>query len=69
MDTRYSTPGGERCQNCGRISKVVWKAPDDLWLKVIGSGSGLLCVSCFDAICAAHGITLIWKCMSEAENK
>ncbi len=62
MDTRYSTVGGEICQNCGRRYKLCWKAPDDIWRKVVGVEHGLLCVSCFDSIAAANGMALCWEC-------
>jgi hypothetical protein len=67
MDDRYKTVGGERCQNCGKIYKIIWKAPDDLWEKITGgepgkSVGGLLCPMCFDSLCAANGISLFWDC-------
>jgi hypothetical protein len=62
MDTRYSTIGGETCQNCGRKYKLCWKAPDHIWMSVTGSDSGLLCIPCFDELAAAKGISLSWEC-------
>lgn len=55
---------GEKCQQCGTRYLTVWGAPADLWQTVskhIG-GSGLLCISCFDANARAMGITLYWDC-------
>lgn len=73
MDTRYKTIGGERCHNCGCIYKMCWIAPDDLWWKITGSepgkgGGGLLCPECFDALCAANGISLFWECRRDNEH-
>lgn len=72
MDARYSTVGGERCHNCGLIYKVCWKAPDDIWGIIMGgesgeSSGGLLCPMCFDALCAANGISLFWDCRTDNE--
>ncbi len=61
MDIRYKTVGGEQCANCGKVSKIVWKAPDDIWKRITEEG-GLLCTECFDALCASQGITLYWTC-------
>ena len=62
MDTRYNSVGGERCDNCGEIYKICWNAPDDIFQKINGSLDGLLCPPCFDALCAANGISLSWEC-------
>lgn len=69
-DVRYEIIGGERCQNCGRIYKMCWKAPDDIWQMITGgepgkSVGGLLCPACFDALCAANGISLFWDCRTD----
>lgn len=61
-DTRYSTIGGETCQNCGKRYKLCWKAPDHIWKEVVKKKDGLLCVPCFDALAAANGIALEWEC-------
>lgn len=62
MDERYKMIGDERCQNCGKIYKLCWKAPDEIWNKIVGSYSGLLCIECFDSIAAANNISLSWEC-------
>ena len=67
MDVRYSTVGGETCQNCGRKYKVCWEAPDELWQKLVGKEEGSLCISCFDAIAAANRIALSWYCTVDKE--
>jgi len=33
-----------------------------MFQKIAGSHSGLLCPLCFDALCAANGISLFWEC-------
>lgn len=38
----------EICGDCGRPVRVVWHAPDDLWLLVNGRETGVMCVPCFD---------------------
>lgn len=62
MDERYKLIGGEKCRNCGKIHKVCYKAPDEIWFKINKSYSGLLCIDCFDQLAAAHGISLNWEC-------
>lgn len=39
---------GCKCQRCGKIYKVDWDIPDEIWLKISPKGnlSGLLCGSC-----------------------
>lgn len=62
-DTRYSSIGGKLCENCNSRYKVVWKAPDNLWYAVTRkTGEGLICPRCFDALAAANGLPLSWKC-------
>jgi len=48
---------GEHCQDCGR-RYVLWRAPDDLYAEVHGSGSGLLCPACFSRQADAKGVTV-----------
>ena len=73
MDVRYKTVGGERCQNCGKIYKTCWKAPDDIWEKITGgepgkSMGGTLCIECFDSLCAANNISLFWDCRDDSRH-
>lgn len=54
----------ETC-TCGRrvaagIGETYWRAPDDLWQRVIGSPHGVLCPSCFTERAAAKGIRVYW---------
>lgn len=60
-DIRYSHPGGERCENCGKLSKLCWKAPDKIWEQVIGERINL-CIPCFDIIASFKGVALTWEC-------
>ena len=59
-DTRYSTIGGERCHNCGKIYKMWYYISDELWEKVTGQKEGLLCPPCFDALASINGYSLNW---------
>lgn len=63
-DVRYVTPEeNEHCQDCGRAYALVWKAPDALWHKLMGSEAGLRCPDCFDKWAAVErGISLEWEC-------
>jgi len=63
QDRRYKTIGGELCSHCGERSQVCWKAPDELWEKIIGDKmGGKVCIKCFDVIAAANGFALAWEC-------
>lgn len=52
--------GGERCQDCGR-GYVLWRAPDDLYVRVHGSGHGLLCPACFARQARVRGIIVEFR--------
>jgi hypothetical protein len=51
---------GEACQFCGR-PYLLWRAPDDLWLDLIGSPHGLCCLTCFDDRARQRGVWLQWR--------
>jgi len=38
---------GESCVSCGRVYRMAWSVPDDLWISVYGSENGCLCPCCF----------------------
>lgn len=50
---------GEGCQRCGR-AYVLWRADDDLYLRVHGTPHGTLCPWCFDAEARAQDLLLEW---------
>lgn len=50
---------GELCQVCGR-PYVLWSAPNDLYLLVIGNTTGLFCPTCFDRAAGKLDIDLQW---------
>lgn len=47
--------GTERCSDCGRAYPI-WRADDDLYVRLIGSDQGLYCERCFQV--RAHGASL-----------
>ena len=51
----------EICGECGRRVDPVWWADDELWLKVMDNGGGLLCLRCFDSALDEQGIALRWS--------
>jgi hypothetical protein len=63
MSDGDENPPGERCDYCGRHYLSIWRAPDDVWYRVTGlRQSGLMCISCFDALARRLGIGLYWSC-------
>jgi hypothetical protein len=52
--------GYEICYACGRPVDVVWTAPDELWLRIVGGPGGILCVACFDGLCRSEDTYLRW---------
>lgn len=59
----------ETCRDCAEpVSLVVrdnkptmyWRAPDDLWLSVVGTDERVLCPGCFTARAVDKGIYLAW---------
>lgn len=47
-DVRFKNLGGETCQNCGKVFKMVYDAPNHLWDMITGEDCNLLCPECFD---------------------
>lgn len=50
---------------CGRrvaagIGGTYWRAPDEMWERVVGSPAGVLCPSCFTERAEASGLRLYW---------
>lgn len=45
-------PNGCRCQRCGKIYKVDWIVPDEVWKRISPNGeeSGLLCGACIASL-------------------
>ena len=60
-DDRYSSIGGEVCQDCNRRYKINYHVPNELWYSVTGKKEGLLCPLCFDRIASIKGYTLSWE--------
>lgn len=57
---------GELCEDCGKPygrSIGLWRAPDDLWVRVVGSVTGTLCPTCFTNRCEASSILVRWEAM------
>lgn len=55
----------EICQDCGcggdlRVGASYWGADDALWLEVMGSPHGVLCLRCFANRCDDLGISVKW---------
>lgn len=52
----------EICLRCGGKVGMVWHAPDPLWVELAGwgSGGGVLCLRCFDALAGPRH--LYWVC-------
>lgn len=57
---RYTSIGGEICQNCNRTYKTIYRVPDEIWEEVTGQKEGLLCISCFDQLASVKGFKLLW---------
>ena len=56
----------ETCMDCLKPVEVVWHAPEDLWLQVIGEKDGTtLCVNCFDKRLLEKGIYKRWTCSED----
>src|SRR3990172_9903647 len=55
-------PGSERCGDCGRHYLVMWAAPNELWNRIWGDGSGMLCPDCFSKRCEAAGVLPFFVC-------
>ena len=55
----------EYCKVCGRRQPLVWQAPNDPGLSVIGRERGVLCPECFSRRAAAMGYWLMWSPDSE----
>lgn len=49
----------ETCQICAR-PYVLWWAPTDIYVRVVGNGGGLFCPNCFDRAAGRAGIDLQW---------
>lgn len=60
-DKRYTSVGGEICQNCNRMYKTIYRAPDEIWEYATGRKEGLLCIECFDSLASLKGYKLLWK--------
>lgn len=50
----------EICGGCGRPIEQAWVADDALWLRVMPTPGGLLCVSCFDDRVERSGRFVRW---------
>ena len=37
----------ESCDRCGHCFKLCWSAKDDIWMKVMNTDNGCLCIDCF----------------------
>ena len=53
-----------RCESCGHLYSPSWRAPDEIWNKVVGvtDGGELYCVDCFSEIAEQKNINLYWEC-------
>jgi hypothetical protein len=51
---------GEICEDCERpVARCIgswWRAPDDLWVEVVGDKGGILCPHCFRVRCVEKGL-------------
>lgn len=63
-----TSDNSEKCQRCHSSYPYVWHAPDDLWKSLTGitDGSGLFCITCFDAMADNKKILLYWSCARDA---
>lgn len=65
---RYS---GEMCQGCERPVRLgiasYWRASDELWNKIVGRPSGVLCPRCFTEKARGMGVRVAWLAMVEVE--
>lgn len=50
----------EFCHECGVKQPLVWTAPNDLWIRIVGHAGGVLCPKCFDKKCAERGMFVRW---------
>jgi len=51
----------EKCQNCGRSYRTVYRIPDELWRAITGRSDGLLCPRCLDDKARTAGYGLYWE--------
>jgi hypothetical protein len=52
----------EFCKRCGCKQPLVWRAPDEVWLKINNNQSGgVFCPECFDSLAQEKGISLMWQ--------
>ena len=64
LEEQCAKDGGV-CERCGKQYDSLWRAPDGLWEKVMGTKrgwSGLFCMNCFDKMAQDKGIELEWEC-------
>jgi hypothetical protein len=56
---------GENCDNCGMplvfFTRSFWSTDNELWVKVTGLESGILCPPCFTDLARSKGIHIRWK--------
>lgn len=38
---------GESCCSCGRVYRMAWNVPDELWITLYGNDGGCICPCCF----------------------
>lgn len=59
-ETRY-----EKCQNCGKRYKTVYRVSDEIWELIKPpfkeKGTGLLCLSCAEAIAKLNNVDVYWE--------
>lgn len=48
----------ESCQDCGHCFRLVWSVRDEIWNKVMGNDSGILCLDCFIERAEKKGISI-----------
>lgn len=63
---------GELCEDCGRpvgrwIGNTFWRAPDELWERVVGSPDGTVCPRHFTERADAAGVALHWRAVEGYE--
>lgn len=51
---------GETCHRCGN-RYLLWWAPVDLWMELVGQHNGLLCPQCFDRWADDADIIIEWN--------
>jgi hypothetical protein len=59
----------ELCMHCGRPvgphTGSWWLAPDELWLRVIGDPTGVVCPPCFTHAADEIGVRVRWDAVQE----